>query len=578
VSKVTRSWTDAVTNLTFLTPPEFAANLTDFVTPGKVPPRTILPVFLHESTHHWCFHSSVGSTIALMQLRARRSAYWTKTDPRPNAIELSRLQAAMLHDLLLSETAMSVMAPLSEGLALFAEFDTLPGKSPVLSQPTAWALSLHGNARVTSESKPIEPVMETLGRASELLLSVRTTPAVRTRLEDVLQGPLTGYGGGYLAGYLTVKRMWRKAREDDERFDDAELFLSFMRAYFYGDSAMVGTLLDPSLSEAEAVETIVVQFQSRVRTFMEADLGTDLDRFESQFAGGETKRGLGTVALGIEPNEAEQHEMRLDALLDELEAWSPEKLESEGELGFGEMLHLEHYAILQGRDLLTMAVVPVTVDVVAGTVRARSGESVLWEDEVLPGVDPVEGPGFLELYLSGGLHSRICAVVCNGEPVTLRAVPTLSQADSSIIARQLILRRAMLAEGELWRLNEEKLLRTTWVQARLESHYRGIDAAVDEMYVRYATSHISDESVRAVQLAMRQRGFFDSLDRKPELVSGLALLLLCGSVQLVRGSAAVIFERHGLDFESTVAALLLLSSRTEVFRIRADPLFVRCWI
>jgi hypothetical protein len=69
-----RSLTDYITNQTVLSSTELKDALPRLLQPEESLPLSILPTFLHEATHHWCFSSQVGTTLSLLALRGRLRA------------------------------------------------------------------------------------------------------------------------------------------------------------------------------------------------------------------------------------------------------------------------------------------------------------------------------------------------------------------------------------------------------------------------------------------------------------------------------------------------------------------------
>src|SRR5437879_12139926 len=67
-----RSFIDPVSNVTLLSSVDLEAHLGSLIELDL--PRSCLPAFLHEATHHWSFFSPVGVAMALLKLRARRRA------------------------------------------------------------------------------------------------------------------------------------------------------------------------------------------------------------------------------------------------------------------------------------------------------------------------------------------------------------------------------------------------------------------------------------------------------------------------------------------------------------------------
>ena len=75
---------------------------------------TAIPQFLHEFTHRWCFDSAVGRALAFVRLRTRYALLFGGDED----VEI---------DLATYETAKRLLQPFSEGLALFAEFQSARG-------------------------------------------------------------------------------------------------------------------------------------------------------------------------------------------------------------------------------------------------------------------------------------------------------------------------------------------------------------------------------------------------------------------------------------------------------------------
>src|SRR5262249_18336299 len=136
-------------------------------------------------------------------------------------------------------------------LALFAEFDAVPGPSPVLSVPMQIALLLYHPGKyvalvrlVTDPERYTPTPNDAIVAVSGLLSKVRTELTVRRREENVLVQRLSTDGGGYLAGYMAVKNLLRSMRARDVRFNDSDFFLAFVKYHIYGDRGLVDVLVD----------------------------------------------------------------------------------------------------------------------------------------------------------------------------------------------------------------------------------------------------------------------------------------------------------------------------------------------
>src|SRR4051794_8760091 len=106
------AFTDPVSNITVLPSREVEHNLVGLLTGDPLPIR-FAPSFIHEVTHHRCFFSPVGNTVALLNLRARRRALASvleHEDPDP----LGERALDIFDDFIRYETAMEALRPLSE--------------------------------------------------------------------------------------------------------------------------------------------------------------------------------------------------------------------------------------------------------------------------------------------------------------------------------------------------------------------------------------------------------------------------------------------------------------------------------
>ena len=201
----------------------------------------VLANFLHEWTHRWCFQSLVGSALALLRMRAACREFRDRS---------------AFDDYVRCMTASTILEPVAEGLALFAEFDTYPGRSPWLSQTLVTSLMLFAPAIKTDDKPmlPIEALLQTL-RRDPLLLERKA--GIYARPADVLDP--------YLVGYLSVRSLWCQMATACSELNDRDLFLSYLRSYFYDDPGMVLCMFGSYPSEVHASEAIVNHFLLRIR-------------------------------------------------------------------------------------------------------------------------------------------------------------------------------------------------------------------------------------------------------------------------------------------------------------------------
>jgi hypothetical protein len=229
-----RSITDPVTNWVMISGVDLKRDLANMIRGGKYP-LSCLPIFLHEAVHHMCFDSPVGMALSMLQLRARRKALLHITNSQSSAVD----KYDVAEDAIRYESAIHIMRPLAEGLALFGEFDAFPGDSPVMSNVMK---IMAINFREPREER--ETIADT---ARRILWGTRVGSLFTERKADLLVQPLVTTSGGYLAGYLTVKNLQLilMKKMQSGRFLDSDLFLFYLLTYFYHDFGFVATLLDP---------------------------------------------------------------------------------------------------------------------------------------------------------------------------------------------------------------------------------------------------------------------------------------------------------------------------------------------
>jgi hypothetical protein len=175
--------------------------------------RRLLPEVVHELTHHWSFASPVGEALTLLRLETLAGVL--ASGAQTSGAELRRL----LDPLARYQHAAFGLRPVAEAMALFAEFDATPGGSEVTALPLWLATYL-------------------LARHRELLVGMNWTRP-------------------YATGYAALQGWWERLRAQSVAAADSEVFLCFMRRWFYEDLELVDLLLgehEPGVDPRPAVE------------------------------------------------------------------------------------------------------------------------------------------------------------------------------------------------------------------------------------------------------------------------------------------------------------------------------------
>ena len=256
-TKASRSFTDPLSNIVVLSSVDIRRHAGEIQASDL--PLELLPTFLHEMTHHWCFGSPVGIAQILLFYRARRTALQHLLQgERSNRDRLWTVADAVIR----YEFAQQLMQPLAEGIALFAEHDASTGHSDLISEPLRLAGTLFAQGLAVRSDQRWR-------KLPLVLAGARLTPLHIRRKADLLLQPLACKAGGYLPGYLATKNLWmiNLIHLKCSLFFDTDFFLNFFRSYFYDDWSMVAYLLDDSRSDIGALAPIADHLQQRMIRF-----------------------------------------------------------------------------------------------------------------------------------------------------------------------------------------------------------------------------------------------------------------------------------------------------------------------
>lgn len=237
---------------------------------AKVPVEK-LPILLHELTHSQCFLTVVGKTFRdLWQLILAATR-----DPQ---LERQLGEGSMPSDLLrlMQNLAAGVIVyePWTEGLALFAEWDGLPGNSPAASKAMVQASTLYFlNCSAATPEAMWASFAEDVTRARRL-------PHLRLRKTNLLSVGIDEPKGHYLAGYLGVKALHRKAVAGSQRFADSDFFCSFATLILFHDPVAATILLDIDTPFSEWLGRLERRLSDRLSVFGAANLDTRAHQHE----------------------------------------------------------------------------------------------------------------------------------------------------------------------------------------------------------------------------------------------------------------------------------------------------------
>lgn len=227
-----------------------------------------LPVFLHEVTHHWCFNSTVGISVALLSIRLRIEA--ARLSDGDLSVDCDRLFC----DLFKLRSVIDMMRPIAEGIALFAEHDVHSGSSEAFTLPAMLS------AMFFSGHHDSEDCFKGL---NEVLASHRVSKEHVERKANLLAEPLLD-SQCYLLGYLMFKRLRSESLAVTKRFLDPDLFLNYCRHWFFSDMGLARLVLMPDEDWIATVRTLAIYLADRVSNFLPAlteERVADFERHQS---------------------------------------------------------------------------------------------------------------------------------------------------------------------------------------------------------------------------------------------------------------------------------------------------------
>ena len=232
-----RSWTDISTNSIFYHGLD-AASYMRWLAQKDLNSDHLVPQFLHEFTHHWCFQSSVGATLALTELRLN-----TFMEAYPDG------RSIWARDLVAHRCLSRLFSPLAEGLAQLAEFDlTHIDESFNAATPLGVASLCFSQG---SEDVFRSWMVQALRRSPEVLERKASLYLKAFEVDD-----------GYLPGYMAAKNVaWSLIGRGYNV--PIEVLLAYMRSYFWEDPIYTNIMVSDIFDGSKVASAIERRFRER---------------------------------------------------------------------------------------------------------------------------------------------------------------------------------------------------------------------------------------------------------------------------------------------------------------------------
>lgn len=547
-------------------------------------PEFLLPVFLHEATHHWCLTSIVGNALAVNELKIQRAFLDSDGLLESDSLALWSKMSAIRR----------LLEPLLEGLALFADFDAYSGSSTIVSAVQNWAAILF------TRSLKIEiPTTMPLERLRYLLCAYRSSEIAMRRKSDILVRPLTTANGGYLLGYLTVKNIWSNSLKRSKRLADSDLFLAYLRSIVFEDPIFADMILGQSDDAVNSINALMTHFHQRLKLLGSQDIEDRVERFERSIAETGTlddhwesvfikekarKKTTEQLSerLGSPFRELLKPVPYLDALLEKINKEldlpngisAPKKRERllnslhRSDINLAVPRELMERAIIDAAPMLHRTLVRIRVDRVNVQVGADHKCTVSLEASPLfttsarEDVPEGSGPGLFALYFlpDYGTLALICVkdnycvftIFPENVPDFIRGFITLT------VSQVLLNEKGRIEIPSLIRQTREFLAENSGDSQEIEAQ---LEDVITNLYLNHATCFVSDQKLDSCLKPMQENGFWQLFDENGDRVSSLAALGLISSFTPMIDHIDALMRLHEFDLPQTIKELKTTQDR-----------------
>lgn len=567
--------TDPISNSVLISGLDFSRDGANLLLAGRYP-MACLNSYIHESLHHMCFRTPVGTAIAYLYHRAFLRACDHVTLQEASPFD----DYHVLEDVARVETILHIMRPLAEGIALFGEFDAWPGESLSLSATFRSVAVAFAEAVPNWREKRLPEILH------GILARGRSRPAAQRRKENLLMQGFTTCGGGYLPGYFLVKNLQIALCQcvRSPLLLDSEYYLNFLIHWFYGDFGLVHALLDEtkemasftqhSVIERDSINAISVAFQRRFSELFK--LTADQIEWHDKTIGAQAVPWWQSQ-IGMDLIQARQMDETLENRVNELIDYT-DAASSPGQQALRALCHDNFVR----RDYMCVGSFDEEIEILAnGRVQlarnaAHANFPVMsFGQSDMPG--PYTGRAVVDILQSGASEKRFFAVYAGPDRVTLNSLADDFEDERERLAGINLSTSQCRVAKEWMRTAIDNALPPDGSAAVLRTHYReqaerGADAIYRNWCGAMMQAHGREAHIPAdpgVLLTMCDR---DSRFLRTVAALGCSGSLLLGedeiveacasnsiSVDAFRGRARAVEERHGFRFFNPLGDHVILA-------------------
>ncbi|MEM7116337.1 MAG: hypothetical protein AAF614_28135 [Chloroflexota bacterium] len=580
-----RSWVNLVNNQTYLSDIELVKYIQDIWDRGGIGglPNALLLPFLHEATHHRCFQSPVGFVLAVLELRARRKALskiakWTVDEPGNEVEFLAKFidlidqafdyaekdytDIEIAEDVLRYEIAQTLLRPMAEGLALFAEFDIVSRlqskvQSNVLTQATFMFTDnflftdnvLEGNIETLFD-------LLTLARPDvrfpKILYEARTSEIGVKRKADLYAQSFTSQNSDYLLGYLTVKDLWRHAMLKCRRLaNETDLFYMFLHQYIYYDYELVAALLDSRTTEFESIIAINEHIVNRLEHFLQLDFESCIDQYEAFILRGAKDDDYPLQMMQTDMEYAQLGKRLFDNLLDDI---NNSGTHTSIQIGLD-------VKTLDQRDFLLLGSIEGSIQVEdSGKITLFRENTPVFSICTKEVVIPIVGEGAIEFHIAPRDPAQRFLSIWVGSELILTVVRGVNDEEGYFedhhVKERVSSAKLKTVQNDLYHLGLQTFMEKSGFRLVIDHMLGQMPDVVRRIYANSALATITDDDKHErCQKVMHEHGLYKILNEDNALLQSLALLSNSCSVVPRKREIEKLFAENKLDLQATLSSL-----------------------
>lgn len=558
-SRLDKSWADTFSNKTFIKNlnPE---SITNIFLGTNLPPKLFFPL-VHESTHHWTYLSGVGSLLYFYLVKAHTSVLSLK-DTKPLDITTD-VKWDIMSDYLRYEVLTKVYEPLSEGMALYAEYDAYPTDTEAIPNHLVRACFMFSGKNYKTSDITMQ---EREKIYTDFLIRHRIiTGKGIERKKDLLISSLDIKESPYLSGYKLLKNIQRIIGKINSKFLDNNLFLYFIKEFFFNDTELIELLLDDTIKDEFIYPQVVNHFQKRLKEAIYID-STYIDNFEEKIVPAKSSSLFGSTIIDYETNPTF---LKLGNTIDSY-AEKKDQFQVDAFLmrSFLRVTQLHCYVRFSEDAILIEARLPVdyikeehAAIVEESMLHTRRGEYIDILMTRMPntlGFPNYEGPCTYEKYTSAIDYAREFDLFITGTEVKFcHFSPSINDAEKAVIL-QYFNKEQLSAETmqtTITNFLKDEIVSFDFTQ---QSNHRALDH-LQFQYDNLALAYSEESKYHETVEKMKQYGYWSLLDHlkkgieKEQIINTIATLSLCSSRGIVKDSVLAehmnIQEKHIEDLQ-----------------------------